>query len=282
MLLGCWVLALLPLFSILQRTGVADQIQLPSILPFDKTTNTLGSNFYADWLDPFFTFFIGITLLFAKERFRRRGFIDSIRRVGILVCVGVLFLGIASFGLIVALVGLGISALLHTLPIENQPPETHVLAWVSTRYFDYAPNSTLWASSLLIAFSAAAVLLACVVLFEVLRSTLPMGKGRARRRGMILAALPTLPLAILAVVQLAAAVAVYFQHRTEDHLPYAFFYFEPQSVAVVFQNLPAGRGATVLYYYADIIKWLSCVVIALWLTTAQIASWRHPRPCQST
>ncbi len=126
MLAGCWVLVLVPLMELLNRTGLADHIVLPSPISLEfqganwPLSQTLAATFYfVPWIVS-----IGLVLLFAKEQGRRRHRLDWTRRWGVFGSYVVFVLGVASYLLLVGLVLVGITALLFSLPLENQPQLT--------------------------------------------------------------------------------------------------------------------------------------------------------------
>ena len=174
MLAGAWVLTLLPLVDVSQAAGWAAAI--PTWTPFDfrGTVRVLDDTLlFSAWVYPPLVFCIGVVLLFSKERGRRPSRLDWTRRWGVICSYVTFLLAAAPVLFIGALVLVGIGALYLSMPPRYQPPVTKRLVDVSAAYLRYGPQPTDVAGVVQVAFSSVAVLLACVPLFDALRSSGP-------------------------------------------------------------------------------------------------------------
>ncbi len=267
MIAGAWFIALvLPLLATLNRLGLAERITIPA--PQIVGPVTLAENLATDlWIYSSLVFCIGMVLFFAKERYRRRNRLDWTRRWGVFLSYIVLLLSMIFHGTIVALVGVGLGALFMSLPHENQPVFTGLLMELSGTYLRYVPDGASEASlPALAAFSAALVLLACAPIFTALRST-----GRK-----LAAVLPVVPLAMAAIWRIAEAVHYHFFTAPAGDPPPPFF-FQPDLLVRgvsgiastgVFRRIP-------LYLVRELFMWLPFLVVAIWLSVAQVRSWRR-------
>ena len=160
---------------------------------------------------------------------------------------------------VLLVVTVGIAALFQTLPIENQPPATTAFAEVGHFLARYVSGKSESVYHTLVVLSSALVLLACVPLFNALRSSGPRW----------LAAALLAPLALIAVVhfQPSAAYALGRWQWFGGNAP--GFYFEPFI-------LTYGWGGFIDAWLVvfEWIKWVCVCLIALWLTVAQVFSWR--------
>ena len=271
MLAGAWVLAMIPLFQVLRQLGVA--YPLPALPGLRHAIETFDDTYLA-MVDPLPTFCIGAVLLFSRERGRRDGRLDWTRRWGVVSSYLMVLLGVIGFGPVTALVAVGIAALFYSLPIQYQPAIGPVLANAGAAYIYYVPFGTDAAYFVLGATSAAVMLLACVPLYDALRSSGP--------RWLAIALLT--PLGAAAAVQVFVAVASCFISGPTpwfDAPLFAQFFFKPAVVAALVARdsppwlaprLPADLGAY------EFVKWLVCLLAAVWLTTAQLAALRSRRP----
>ena len=125
-------------------------------------------------------------------------------------------------------------------------------------------------------FAAGVVLLACVPLYNALRSSGP------RKLAAVLVGV----LAVAAVVQVAL-VAQYVLTRTgragDSSLwwNYSSFFFPGLfNLDEVTRHLrPSSESANLVAFVGELLKWGAVLAIALWLSIAQIASWRRaPSP----
>jgi hypothetical protein len=193
MIAGTWVLLLLPLMQILKAWGWAASMPVPTL--FDSPgTVTLDDTLlaYGGVFEPV-VFCIGVALLFARERDRRPGRLDWTRRWGVGCSYVVLLLSATQVLYMIAFVLVGISAMLLAMPLAAQPRATKTLVDLSVAYVLHGPQPTLASGAVRVAFSSAAILLACVPLFDALRSSGP------KREAAVLVA----PLALFALLYLA-------------------------------------------------------------------------------
>ena len=174
MLAGAWVLVLLPLADVLQASGWDSVI--PTWTPFDfrGTVRTLGDTllFTASVYAPVL-FCIGVVMLFSRERGRRAARLDWTRRWGVICSYVTFLLAAAPVLFISALVMVGIGALFLSMPFRYQPRLTKTVVDVSAAYLRYGPQPNNLAGLVQVAFSSVAVLLACVPLYDALRSSGP-------------------------------------------------------------------------------------------------------------
>jgi hypothetical protein len=119
-LLGLWVLTLLPLPTVLRETGVAARLRIPALFEPGSWTRPLeDSHLYL--FDPALTFFIGTMLLLTPERGRRHHWTDRLRPWAIIANVILLGLTIANHSLVHGLVLTGIAGSLTDVPLQYQP-----------------------------------------------------------------------------------------------------------------------------------------------------------------
>ena len=271
MIAGCWVLAALPLLDLLRRLGLIDRVPVPKLPEFQKVVRSLGDTLlggplFGTW--PYLPFCVGVVLLFARERGRRRNRLDLTRRWGVFGSYVVALLGLTTFGFIMALVAMGCAALFHTLPIEHQPAITGFLADAGAAYIYYGPQDDGYiAWGALVAASSVTMLLACVPLHDALRSSGPRWAAFA-----VIA-----PLAAAAVAQLPGAVLAGTDHPLQDHWFAPPYYFEPDvslqlPAAVV--HLSVWGVSSYAHATVEAAKWLAILAAAVWLTIAQVAAWR--------
>ena len=271
-LAGVWLLALLPLMDALKVVGWAASVPVPSVLDSRGTVRTLDDTLlsYSGVYQPLI-FCTGVVLLFARERGRRRAPLDWTRRWGVLCSYVALLLGATQVLFIASLVMVGIGALLQSMPLSNQPRMTQWFVDASSAYLRYGPQPQDGAAVALTAFSSIAVLLACVPLFDALRSSGP------RRLALVLLA----PLALFALVHIAQAgryavgssavnPATQFQYAV---------YFCPELPLSRIAALPfrPGVSGSAGAAFVEAVKWCSVLAIAVWLTAARFAAWRGGR-----
>ncbi len=174
MLAGVWVIAMLPVVEAARVFGWGSSVTVPRIFEYRGAVWTLnetllfGSGVYRSLI-----FCIGLVLLFSKERGRQRGRMDWTRRWGTLSCYVVLLLSIAQVLFMVSLVSVGIAAIFISRPMKYQPHGTKLLAAVSSGYLRYGPHPSNASGIVLVGFSSAAILLACLPLFDALRISGP-------------------------------------------------------------------------------------------------------------
>jgi hypothetical protein len=261
MLLGAWMLVLAPLGKVIETSEWASHVVVPT--PFDlKGALMLQDTFAFDrGTYKYLAFCIGVVLLFSNERNRRTARLDWTRRWGVTGSYGVLLLGIPYFGFITALVLIGIGALFQSMPLRYQPAMTELFVNLGAAYIYYGPHSGRLADASLPVFSSAVVMLACVPLYNALRSSGPK----------MLAALILAPLFITSLVQLSD-VARYGLGLINFDLGVNYFPFYFNS-DLLFGRY--GYSYPSFRVFGEAAKWFTCVAIAIWLSIAQIMAWRR-------
>jgi hypothetical protein len=265
MLGGAWVLVLVPVMTVLQSTEFSQHISVP--LFFKVQAGQTLEDSYITYVYAWLLFCIGIVLLFSKERNRQINRFDWTRRWGVITSYCVLVFGIPQYAFITSLVIIGIAALCLSMPLRYQPATTIWFVKVGAGYIKYGAYPGPFADVALAGFSSAVVLLACVPLFNALRSSGPK----------ILAAILLAPLALSAMVQ--GAIAIFYAYQLtalsanvrQLHDP--FLYFHPELLPTTVADL-SGIFLNSLEL-AETVKWLACFGIAVWLTIAQIAAMRR-------
>jgi hypothetical protein len=265
-LAGVWVLALLPLMDVLQASGWAASVRVPEILDSRGTVRTLDDTLlsYPGVYHPL-AICVGVVLLFARERGRRRAPLDWTRRWGVLCSYVVLLLSATRVLFDGALLLAGIGYVFMAMPLNYQPAVTPVFARIGSAYIRYGPQPKDAADVVLVASSSVVILLACIPLFDALAST----AGRKRLAAAVLA-----PLALFALVYLARAVH-YFAALGAAPMagvrPY-IVYFRPESFVARLAVLSGpGVWAPAGAALADAAKWCSVLRVAVWLTRARLA-----------
>jgi hypothetical protein len=282
MLAGAWVLVLVPLMDALQAFGWAAHVPVPSLFDY-RSIVTLDDTFIcwpglsSGWPGAYqpLVFCIGVVLLFSKERGRRRDKLDWTRRWGVLCSYVVLLLSAVPVLYICALVMTGIAACFVSIPPKYQPEATQWFVDVSTTYLRYGPHPKPIVSAVLTSFSSITILLACVPLFDALRSIGP------KRPAMILLA----PLALFSLLHLAQAgrYCLGFPGGPPSEFYRYEQYFCPQLLVGRIAGLPTGLAgvpgvnmpASLLSAFVEAAKWCIVLAIALWLTIARFATWRQ-------
>ena len=264
-LAGLWTLALLPLMDVLRATGWAAVVPVPAVFHRYGMIRTLDDTLVGSgWVYTPAVFCVGVVLLFARERGRQPARLDWTRRWGV-ICAYVTFLIAASGTLfITALVCVGIGALFLSMPSRYQPPAAHWFVDAGVAYLRYGPQPMQAAAVVQDAASAAAVLLACVPVFNAVRSAGPKW----------LAATLVAPLALFSVAQLAQ-IAGYYAHvpgATLNPLSSDGVYFCPSLLAkdvggVLVAGLPFGSVSTAAF--AELAKWGIVAGTAVGLTIAR-------------
>ena len=267
MLAGAWILVLLPLMDVLQAFKWASRVPVPTVFDFRGTVRTLDNTLvcfpgvYAPLV-----FCIGVVLLFSKERGRRRGRLDWTRRWGIICTYAVFLLCATGFLFITALVLVGIAAIFQSMPLKYQPEVTQLLVDVSTAYLRYGAQPMDAAAVVLVAFSSIAVLLACVPLFEALRSS------GLKRLGAILLA-PLVGFSLMHLVQ-AGWYGLGFSGLNAIDVYTLATYFRPR--LLVGQSVDWNGWITseppLSAVLVEAAKWCSIVGIAACLSIAQLAT----------
>ena len=270
MLAGVWILAFMPLIDVLQAFGLTSRIPVPSL--FHHTILTLEQTFLCQMrVDQPVLFCIGVVLLFSKERGRRPGRLEWTRRWGIICSYVSSLLSAAPIVFIYSLVAVGIAALFVSMPLKYQPGITRLFVEVSTACLHYGPEPRPISGIVLVAFSSVAILLACVPLFDALRST-----GRKR-----LAAILVAPLALFSLVHLAQAglYCVGSSRVTLEGVSEYGVYFRPALLVDGIDDLQAGllSGWKLIAFVVETVKWCDVFAIAVWLTIARVAPRREPK-----
>jgi hypothetical protein len=267
LLAGAWILALVPLMSVLRDSGWAEILPAPTFFKVQRP-QSLNESFVAHTYE-YLTFCVGVVLLFSKERNRQRNRLDWTRRWGVITSYLVFLLGIPTFAFITALVVGGIGAVFLNMRLVDQPSVTHLLVQVSTGYLYYGPHPGWLLYASLVAFSSIVVLLACVPLYTALCSSGPK----------MWAAILLAPLALASVVQIVLAFQ-YVVGRLPPSAAGHFFYFMPSALTAGFTSLGTQRGdwsGIGLQFIMEVAKSFAITAIAIWLTIAQIAVKRRRR-----
>lgn len=277
MLVGTWILVLLPLMDVLTATEWASSVPVPTVFNYFGTVRTLDDTLLC-WPGVYevIAFCVGVVLLFSKERGRHRGRLDWTCRWGVICSYVVLLLRAAQVLFIAALVLVGISMLLMTMPLKLQSGVTELFVKVSTGYLLYGAHPRQMAGIVLATFSSITILLACVPLFDALRSS-----GPKRVAAVLLA-----PLALFALLHLAqAGYCLRSPVGALGDVSHYEVYFFPQPLAeamagrqrvwgFVYASQPMTLGVIVV---VEAVKWCIMLAVAVWLSIAQLAAWRQAR-----
>jgi hypothetical protein len=253
----------------LQVSGWAARVPVPEVFDSRGTVRTLDDTLlcYPGVYQPLI-FCIGVVLLFAEERGRRRGPLDWTRRWGVVCSYVVLLLSATQVLFVGALVMAGIAAVFQSMPLNYQPRVTQPFVDMSTGYLRYGAHPNDASGVVLVASSSIAILLACIPLFDALRSS-----GRKHLAAVLLA-----PIALFALMYVAQAgryfVAFGFA-PVADFLPYGV-YFRPELFVRRIAGLPPGPRAwgpvSVSAVLVEAAKWCDVLAIAVWLTIARLAA----------
>jgi hypothetical protein len=270
-LAGAWMLVFLPVLEGLHYSGWTERIPAANVFRFPETLRTLEETFLfgTGGVHTPLVFCMGVVLLFAKERGRRHNHLDWTRRWGVICSYVALLLGAAPILFIGALVLAGIAAAFISMPLRNQPAVTQFFIDVSTTYLLYGPHPEEMAEIVLVAFSSVLILLACVPLYDALRSSGPRW----------LAAVLLAPLAIFSltyIVQVGLSCAGLSKATPDDFYSHRMYFDPDQLVAALAGgysewNAPGAVASTCV----EGAKWLLVLAIATWLTVAQLAAWRR-------
>ena len=270
-LAGVWILALVPLVDVLKVSGWASRVPVPNVFGFPGAVRTLDEtllctmNVYAP-----VAFCIGVVLLFFKERGRRAAQFDWTRRWGVACSYVALLLSATEVLFLLSLVSTGIAALFLNMALKYQPRVTPWFVEVSAGYLRYGPQPSDGSGVALAAFSSTAVLLACIPLYDALRSSGPKN----------LAAILVAPLALFALRYLALAgqYCLGFVGVTSTDLFRYRIYFWPELLATTLPGAQPMPGLSVAgspaAYVVEPTKWCIVLAIAVWLTVAQLMAWR--------
>lgn len=264
MLVGVWILVFMPFLDVLRRTGWISSVPVPSL--FHHTPLTLDQTFLGGILrvDQPLLFCMGVVLLFSKERGRPRRRLEWTRRWGIICSYVTLLLSGAQILLIPALVLTGIAALFLSMPLKYQPGVTRLLVEVSPAYLRFVyPKPISYA--VLVAFSSGAILLACVPLFDALRSSGP------KRLAAILVA----PLALFSLAHIGQAglYCIDSSRATFEGVAKYGMYFRPQLLVGGIADLKGSLnlpGRELIALVVELTKWCDIFAIAVWLSITRL------------
>jgi hypothetical protein len=272
MVAGMWVLVLLPLVDLLTVFGWAGSVRVPGVPFYGGGARVLNDTLLC-WPGVYqpLVFCIGMVLLFSKERGRHRNRLDWTRRWGVICSYVVLLLTAAPVLFICSLVLVGISALFLSMPLKYQPVVTPLFVQVSTTYLRYGPYPKGIANAVLVAFSSITILLACVAIFDALRSS-----GAKRPAALLLA-----PLALFALMYLGqdAGYCLSSGMSSPEIIHYGV-YFRPEILASGIADLPTGpnvSGAQFPAFFGEAAKWCVVMAVAVWLSIAQLARLRRQK-----
>jgi hypothetical protein len=272
MLCGAWLLVLLPLVDVVKAFEWGSSVRVPAVFELGSSVRTLDATYlYNLGVYQKVIFCMGVVLLFAKERGRRRGRLDWTRRWGVLCSYVVSLLSGVSVFLISALVLVGLAAVFLSMPSKFQPEVTQSLVGVGAAWLRYGlyPSDASYAAS--VAFSSIAILLACSALFDALRSCGPR----------VLAAILLAPLALFSLMHLAQ-VARYClgpSDESEAGIYWLGMYFRPQLLVSHIAGHPTEWGLSQFEFsdfLVEAVKWCAVFGIAVWLSVAQVLAWRKP------
>jgi hypothetical protein len=276
---GTWVLVLLPLMDALNAFGWASSVPLPDLFGYGAV-RTLDDTFLCErggsmpGVYVSAVFCIGVVLLFSRERGRRRDRFDWMRRWGVLCSYVVALLSAAQILLLCALVMTGIAALFLYMPPKYQPSITRLFVELSTGYLRYGPYPKSITGIVLVAFSSLSIVLACVPLFDALRSS-----GGSKWVAATLLA----PLALFALMQLGQIAQHYvgFVGVTSDDLLNWQIYFRPQVLESIAGRVPFAPRASGSAIFVEAAKWCILLTIAIRLSIAQLAARRQCRTAET-
>lgn len=269
MVAGMWVLSAVPVLAVLQVFDLDMRIPVPTLFRAQLGSQTLDKTFL-DMVYTYLVFCIGVVLLFSKQRGRQAHRFDWTRRWGIMSSYIVLLLGVPQFLFITSLVLAGISALFIGMPYDYQPPVTEWFIGFSTASILYGPHPSVLASVALATFSSVVILLACVPLHRALRSS-----GLRVGAWFLLA-----PWVVGAIVGLhGAADTAVTTAPGGFNVPnrIVLYFFSPMDLARglrLLWNEPDAWHTVGRIFLFELSKWMSCFAIAVWLSVAQMASWR--------
>jgi hypothetical protein len=265
MLAGTWILVLVPLMEALKMFGWASSVPVPNVFGYgsvralDETFLSYGSVYQS------LVFCIGVVLLFSKERGRRDGRLDWMGRWGVLCSYVVLLLRAVDVLFIAAMVLGGIAAVFLSMPLKYQPELTQLFVDMSSALLRYGPFPKEISYVVCVVFSSTAILLACVPLFNALCSSGP------KRIAAILIA----PLALFSLMHLAR-VGEYFlgnSSMTGTDFYRNGAYLNSSPLIEYIAGTSVVSGWSLVAFVIEAIKWCVILVIALWLSVAQLVAW---------
>ena len=265
-LFGIWILVLLQVLLWFEWNGWFSHIPVPSIWPgyveFDSLDDTLATWY---WAAPVFC--IGVVLLFAKERNRRRNRLEWTQRMGVFLTYCVALLVFVPTAFIFSLVAIGFAALFHTLPMEDQPAFTELMVTISAAFIGSGLHPTDASDVALPAFSAAVVILGCRTLYLAIISS--------GSRGLAITVIA--PLMLVASVYILATPLFWLRSGQYEVIAPENYFFNGHGIGAIvdvitrFAVPSSGRPIDLL---ANIAITLCTCFIAVWLTLAQVRSWR--------
>jgi len=281
MVAGTWFLVLLPLMQALQAFEWTSNLHVPNVFRFPGALRLNETLLSHQSVYESLVFCTGVVLLFSKERARRRGRLDWTRRWGVICSYAVFLLSATQVFFIWALVLVGIAAVFQSMPLKYQPAVTRAFVEVSSRYLRYGAYPSNMSGVVLVAFSAIAMLLACVPLFDALRSTGPNRPQRPDRPKHV-AAIVVAPLALFALIHLAHAgrYCLGISRLTPTDVFLLGTYFRPQLLVGPIADYSKGGGMSGSAFTAllmEAVKWCVVLAIAVWLSISQVAAQRVAR-----
>jgi hypothetical protein len=276
MLLGVWILAFMPFMDVLQHFNWVSSVPVPSL--FHHTPLTLDQTFLGDIMmrvDQPLLFCMGVVLLFAKERGRPRRRLEWTRRWGVICSYVTLLISAAQILYLPALVLTGIAALFLSMPLKCQPGFTRFFVELGPIYLRYVYPKPI-SYVVLVAFSSIAILLACVPLFDALRSSGP------KRLAAILVA----PLALFSLAHLGQAglYGIGSSRVTLEAVAKYGVYFRPELLVGGVADLQGSlslSGWEFIAVVVELAKWCIIFAIATWLTVARLAPRRRSRKARA-
>ena len=275
MLLGVWILAFMPFMDVLRCSEWISSVQVPSF--FHHTPLTLDQTFLGEMrVDQPLLFCMGVVLLFSKERGRQRRSLEWTRRWGIMCSYVTLLLSAAHILCITEWVSVGIAALFLSMPLKYQPGVTRLFVEVSWACLRYGPEPKPISGVVLVAFSSVAILLACVPLFDALRSS----------GGKRLAAILVAPLALFSLAHLGQAglYCIGSSRVTLEAVAKYGVYFRPELLVGGVADLQGSlslSGWEFIAVVVELAKWCIIFAIATWLTVARLAPRRRSRKARA-
>lgn len=267
MIFGLWVLVLIPLPKVLEVTRVGEHIPLPSSFGQYDPNRNFADNSFLWFIDPCLTFFIGAVLLFGRERGRRRHRRDWLKRWGIFGTSIVTFVGLGSALVIAALVGCGIAALIHSMPLAQQSHGWYgFFSTVSVWYLHYGPYPTDEALLVQICTASAVMILACSPLHDALR---------ARGSNALAWILPA-PLAVLGFAQIVAVIGQTIDPIFAPNIRLSPYFLDPSVLNGRTWDFAGQRfrNTSVFDFAQEGIKWLTMLMLATTLSVAQVKAIR--------
>jgi hypothetical protein len=272
MLAGAWILLLLPLVDLLRAFGWTSSLTVPTVIDYRGPLLLEETLLFWPGVYRPLVFCIGVVLLFSKERGRRRGKLDWTRRWGVLCSYVVLLLSAVPVLFIASLVLVGISAMFIAIPFKYQPGVIPLFVNLGTTYLYYGPQPKANIDIVLVAFSSIGILLACIALFDALRSSGPR----------LLAQILLAPLAAFSLIYLAQVGEYFLRFPNVTSAAIAPYgeYFRPEFFVGQIGDLPSlhyASGSTLGAFATEAAKWLIVLAIAVWLTLARLAAWWRRR-----